>query len=209
LYEHGAKKVIVGESSGWADSTKKNLEKTGLLKSAKKAGAEVIDFDKDEWVNVNINGEYLNNIKMAKKALDAKKIIYIPCMKTHSEAKFTLSLKLVIGCVKQLDRVKLHSGFLQEKIVELNTIIHPDLIIMDGRKCFINEGPSSGELRNPNLILASGDRIAIDIEALKIIKSFKGNNLNKEIMDYTQIKRAIELNLGVKSQNQYIVKTNF
>jgi len=67
---------------------------------------------------------------------------------------------------------------------------------MDARKCFITKGPSEGEMREPDLILASEDRIALDIEGIKIIQSFEGNNL-KDINpeELVQIKRAREMGL--------------
>jgi len=106
--------------------------------------------------------------------------------------------------MKPIQRVGLHLSRLQEKLAELNKIIKPDLIIMDARKCFINKGPAQGEIREPNLILASDDRIAIDVEGMKIIQSFKGNSL-KDInpWELPQIKRAVELDIGVKNEKEY------
>ncbi len=75
------------------------------------------------------------------------------------------------------ERVRLHLRHIQEKIAELNKIINPNFIIMDGRRCFINKGPSEGELREPNLILASEDRISIDFEGIRTIQSYEGNSL--------------------------------
>ena len=67
---------------------------------------------------------------------------------------------------------------------------------MDGRKCFINKGPSEGELVEPNLILASESRLAIDLEEIKIIQSFAGNSLaGIRPEDLGQIKRAQELGI--------------
>jgi uncharacterized protein (DUF362 family) len=83
----------------------------------------------------------------------------------------------------------LHLSYLQEKIAELNTLFNVDLIIMDARKCFITRGPAEGEVREPNLILASDDRIAIDVEGIKIIQSFKGNSLKILILgNYLKLK---------------------
>ena len=92
-------------------------------------------------------------------------------------AQFTGSLKLSVGLMKPSERLKLHAGRLQEKIAELNLVIHPDLIIMDGRKCFINKGPSSGDIAEPALILASTGRVAIDLEGINIIQEFDSNSL--------------------------------
>ena len=81
--------------------------------------------------------------------------------------------------------------------------MHPNLIIMDGRKCFITGGPFHGNVREPNVILASGDRVAMDVESIKIIGSFADSKLKDDPWSYTQIRRAVDLGLGVKSEQEY------
>ena len=78
---------------------------------------------------------------------------------------------------------------------------------MDGRKCFVSGGPFNGEVREPNLILASGDRVAMDIESIKVIAGFEGSKLAVDPWSYTQIKRAVALGLGVKGDDEYLVLT--
>jgi len=203
LHEHGASKVILGESSMFSLSTRKVLEDTGMLRKAEEAGAEVAPFDEGKWVKVSTGGKYLRTVSLPERALEAKKLVYVCCMKTHRWAKFTLSLKLAVGFMKPSERMLLHARNLEEKIADLNLVVHPDLVIMDGRKCFINGGPACGELRNPNVVLASGDRIAMDVEAIKVIENFEGANLTADPWSYTQIRRAVELEIGVKSEQDY------
>jgi len=203
LYEHGASKIILGESSMFSLSTRKVLEDTGMLQKAEAEGAEVVPLDEGKWIKVNTGVKYLRRVSLPERALESKKLVYVCCMKTHRFAKFTLSLKLAVGFMKPSERMLLHARNLEEKIADLNLIAHPDLIIMDGRKCFISGGPACGELRNPNVVLASGDRIAMDVEAIKIIQSFEGANLTDDPWSYTQIRRAVELGIGVKSEQDY------
>ncbi|MDH5793602.1 MAG: DUF362 domain-containing protein [Candidatus Bathyarchaeota archaeon] len=205
LYEHGASKVILGESSMFSLSTRNVLEDTGMLRKAEEARAEIAPFDEGKWVKVSTGGKYLRTVSLPENALAAKKLVYVCCMKTHRWAKFTLSLKLAVGFMKPSERMLLHARNLEEKIADLNLVVHPSLIIMDGRKCFINGGPACGELRNPNVVLASGDRIATDVEAIKVIKSFEGSNLEADPWNYTQIRRAVELEIGVKKEDEYNV----
>ena len=205
LYEHGAGKVIVGESSMLRLSTRDTLRQTGMLQAAEEAGAEVVFFDEGEWVTAEIGGRYLNKVALAKAGLEAEKIVYVCCLKTHRFADFTLSLKLTMGFVKSQARRGMHLRRLSEKLAEINLAIAPHLIIMDGRRCFISGGPSSGELREPNLILASGDRIAIDVEALKVIQSYPGHSLKKSPWELAMIRRAVELGLGATSEAEYEV----
>lgn len=203
LFEHGASRVILGESSMMSLSTRRVLKETGMFERAEKAGAEMVAFDEGKWVTMTTGGEYLETVSLPEAALRAKKLVYVGCMKTHRFAKFSLSLKLAVGFMKPSERVALHMRHLQEKIADLNLVVHPGLIIMDGRKCFINGGPASGETREPNFILASGDRIALDVEALKIIESFKGSSLTDDPWSYIQIQRAVELGIGVRKKEDY------
>ncbi|NWG10842.1 DUF362 domain-containing protein [Candidatus Bathyarchaeota archaeon] len=205
LYEHGAGKVVVGESSMQATSTRKIMGKTGTLEALKDSGAEIVFFDEGEWVKVNVGGEHLKTVSLPEKALKANKLVYCCCMKTHFRADFSLSLKLAFGFAKGSERLAFHLSNLKEKLVDLNLVVHPSLIIMDGRKCFITGGPFNGEVRELNVVLASGDRIVMDVESIKIIESFEGAKLKDDPWSYTQIRHAVELGLGVKNEQEYKV----
>jgi uncharacterized protein (DUF362 family) len=205
LFEHGAGKVVVGESSWQGLSTRKAMEQTGTLAVLKGTGAEIAFFDEEKYVKVNVGGEYLKHVSLAERAMQADKIIYSCCMKTHFRADFSLSLKLAFGFTKKSERMAFHISHLKEKLVDLNLVVHPDLIIMDGRKCFITGGPFSGKVRNPNVILASGDCVAMDVESIKVIASFEGSKLKNDPWSYTQIRRATALGFGVKSEDKYLV----
>jgi uncharacterized protein (DUF362 family) len=126
-------------------------------------------------------------------------------MKTHFRADFSLSLKLAFGFTKKSERMAFHLRHLKEKLVDLNLVVHPNLIIMDGRKCFVSGGPFSGQVRNANVILVSGDRVAMDVESIKVIASFEGSKLKDDPWGYTQIRCATALGLGVRSENEYMV----
>lgn len=207
LYDAGASQVVIIESSGmpWLP-TGNVLNKTGMLKAAKKCGAERI-LDGRESVDIEIKGKRWKKVSIAKDALDENaKLVWLPCMKTHRYARFSLSLKLAVGLLGFEQRNDLHSSFLEEKIAELNLVVHPNLIIMDGRKCFVTGGPDVGLVEEPNVILASGDRIAIDVEALKILQSYKADNkLDMDPWEFPQIKHAVELGLGVKDEDEILV----
>jgi uncharacterized protein (DUF362 family) len=205
LYEHGASKVVLGESAMFRLSTIDVLRDTGMLQAAEEAGAEVVTFDDGEWETVETGGRYLKRVTLAKAALEATKLVYVCCLKTHFLADFTMSLKLAMGFVRPRDRMGMHARRLREKLAELNLAIAPDLTIMDGRRCFISGGPMTGKLREPNLILASGDQIAIDVEGLKVVQSYPGHNLKKEAWELPTIRRAVELGLGATSESAYRV----
>jgi uncharacterized protein (DUF362 family) len=208
IYEREPKLVMIGDSSTMTLNTKKVMDKLGIFKLLNlETPPRIYVFEEWQWKKKEIpQGKYLNSVSITEILERADKIVLLPCLKTHKYAQFTGALKLAVGFMKPMERVKLHMLHLQEKIAELNTLFRPDLIIMDARKCFINGGPAEGEIREPNLILASDDRIAIDVEGIKIIQSFKGNSL-KDINPWNlpHIKRAVELGIGVKGENEYEV----
>jgi uncharacterized protein (DUF362 family) len=207
VYRHGAGKVLVGDSSTMLRSSHTILDNLGMHRVVEDAGAELLSFDDGEWVQVETGGAYLRRVALAKAGLEAAKVVYLCCVKTHNLADFSMSLKLAMGFVRPRDRIGMHVRRLKEKLVDLNLAIAPDLIIMDGRRCFISGGPSTGELREPNLILASGDRIAIDVEALKVIQSYPENDLKADPWELPMIRRAVDLGLGAASEADYRVVT--
>ncbi|NTU69793.1 DUF362 domain-containing protein [bacterium] len=200
VYSAGAKLVMIGESSMLRLNTCKVFEKKKMykLEGSPKCPIRLYSFDEKEWVTKIIpNGKYLKKVTVPKMLYEVDKIILLPCMKTHFIAQFTGALKLAIGFMKPSERIALHMGHVQEKVAEMNTIYKPDLIIMDGRKCFITKGPSQGLIKEPNLILASKSRVAIDIEAINEIKKFDKNDLrNFKAEELVQIKYSKEL--GIK-----------
>ncbi len=207
IYEAGAKKVIIGESSGilWKP-TRKVLEKMGVTWAAKESGSQLINFDEGEWVEKRIDGKCLSKVKVPKILGEVDKLIYFPCLKTHRNDKFTMSLKLSVGMMSNLERVPLHLFNLECKTAELNVLFKPALIVMDARKCFVTGGPTNGKVEEPGLIMASNDRIAIDVEGIKILQSYKAKNkLKGNPWELPTIKMAVELDIGSRNEQDYIV----
>jgi len=198
VYECGAKIVMIGDSSTMSLNTRKVMIKLGVFDLEKmKAPPRIYNFDERKWIKKQIpGGKFLKTVSVSEFLERADKLILLPNLKTHSYAQFTGALKLSVGFMKPIERVRLHLKNLQAKIADLNKIINPDLIIMDARKCFIDKGPANGEVREPNLILASKSRVDIDVEGIKIIQGFKGNSLkNIDPWEMIQIKKAVEFGI--------------
>lgn len=209
LLEAGAK-VMVGESSGgmWRP-TSKVFKKLGLLGLSHSLGVELVSFDDRprDWVRIKSGGDYLSTVFMPRSAYEADKLVYLPCMKTHILGDFSGALKLGVGFMHPGQRRALHMGHLRQKVAEINLCWQPDLIIMDGRKTFISGGPSSGKLADPepNLILASGDLVAIDVEGMKVIQSYKAKNkLPANPWQSVQVATALKHKLGA-GEGEYVV----
>jgi len=188
--------LIVGESAGgiWRP-TRNSVAKLGVPDLLNEMGVNFIAFDDEdtEWVEVPIEGEYLKRVTVPRVAYGADRLVYLPCMKTHQYARFALSLKLSMGFVHPAERLAFHMRNLEGKLAEINLVWQPDLIIMDGRKAFVSGGPARGELAEPGIIMASGDMVAIDVEALKVLKSYPAENrLDGDPYDLPQIATALK-----------------
>jgi uncharacterized protein (DUF362 family) len=203
ILEQGPSQILIGESSAINENTAKVMDRLDAVElEALSPTVQLIDLDKENWVQKKINeGKYLRKVRVPQLLDQVDKLILLPCLKTHHLAQFTGSLKISVAFMRPRERISLHIRNLQQKIAELNTLIHPDLIIMDARKCFINGGPAKGEIREPNLILAGTDRVAVDIEGVKIIQGYPGNSLaNLSPLDIPQLRLAAALGIGTESQ---------
>jgi uncharacterized protein (DUF362 family) len=209
LREQGINDITLGASSGLAwQPTEKVLKKKKVFRLVQELLVKLANFDEGQWVNVPINGVYLKSVLITKAALEADKIIYLPNLKTHSLARFSIGLKLPVGFIAPFSRKMLHDEYLEEKLVEINLAVKPTLIILDARKCLVTGGPAKGRRKKANLILASTDLIALDVEGIKILKSFKAKNrLDLPTWELPQITAAKKLNLGVQSEADYEVLT--
>jgi uncharacterized protein (DUF362 family) len=209
LLEAGAK-VTIGESSGglWRP-TRTVLRKLDMFDFARQLGVELIAFEDrvDDWVRVKIDGDYLRTATMPRSAYEADKIVYLPCVRTHNLAGFSGALKLAVGFLHPGERRALHTRNLNQKIAEISLCWQPDLIIMDGRKTFVSGGPDRGQLAEPGLLFASGDLIATDVEAMKVLLSYEARNkLTADPWQSPQIVTALKHSLGAGKGGYLVVE---
>lgn len=207
LLEAGAK-VTIGESSGgvWRP-TRKVYRKLGVFEAVRDLNVELVAFDEkaEDWVKVKVGGDYLDSVSVPRRAYEADKIVYLPCLKTHKMAGFTGALKLAVGFMHPGERRALHAGNLEEKAAEISLCWQPNLIIMDGRKAFVSGGPNKGELVEPGLVLASGDLVAIDVEAMRLLLAYEARNkLAADPWQSLQVSTALKHGLGPR-EKQYVV----
>jgi uncharacterized protein (DUF362 family) len=125
-------------------------------------------------------------------------MVYLPCAHTHDQARFSGALKLAVGFMHPGERRALHASNLEQKCAEINLCWQPDLVIMDAREVFVSGGPDKGELAEPDILLASGDLVAVDVEAMKVLLSYPADNrLDKDPWHSQQVITAVKHGLGV------------
>lgn len=205
-------KIILGERSGMGE-TREVLSKMKVLDLAKKLGFEVVVLDDeghDSWKKIEKNGNHwMNGFYISKLFTDADRVVQTCCVKAHRfGGHFTMSLKNSVGMVAKKVPGEIYnymgelhiSPYQRQMIAEINQYYDVDLILMDGMKAFINKGPETGKTVEPNIMLASNDRVAIDAVGASILRHYKTTRAisGGKIFELEQIKRAAELGVGVK-----------
>jgi uncharacterized protein (DUF362 family) len=216
LKKAGASGITLAERSGMGD-TEQVLEQMGVLALSRELGFSTVvldDVSKEDWLKVEkAKTHWLRGFYMAKVFHDADKVVQTCCLKTHRfGGHFTLSLKNSVGLVAKkvpggrYDYMwELHgSPFQRQMIAEINNNYNLDFVLMDGIKAFVTGGPEKGTLVEPNLLLASKDRIAIDAVGVAVLKMYgaKGKVGEANVFDQDQLRRAAELDFGAKSANE-------
>ncbi|PKL67844.1 MAG: hypothetical protein CVV28_03720 [Methanobacteriales archaeon HGW-Methanobacteriales-1] len=216
LKKYSPAKLTLAERSGMGN-TRSVLEKRGVFSLSEELGFETLvldELDKTGWVKISgAENHWMKGFYMPKLVLDADRIVETCCLKTHRfGGHFTLSLKNFVGWVAKNvpgDRynymAELHvSPFQRQIIAEINQHFKTDMIIMDAIKGFVTQGPDKGQIIEPNLLLASSDRVAMDAVGVAILRAYgvKGPVAKGKIFKQAQLKRAVQLNIGVSSSSE-------
>jgi uncharacterized protein (DUF362 family)/ferredoxin len=152
---------IVGEASGNQYDTEAIFENLGLRETLE--DVKILDLDRDEIVNVKIEGaKALKEVGVAKTVLEADFIIGVPLLKTHMTTNITIGMKNMMGVLPQREKWKMHMSGLHQALVDLNRLVKPDLVIVDGTVGMEGLGPTIGSPVQMNLILAGNDVVAVD-----------------------------------------------
>jgi uncharacterized protein (DUF362 family) len=158
----GAKKVMVFDRT--CNQAKRCYARSQIEKMAEAAGADVSHIYKQKFQKVKIpNGKELKSWEFYRDALTADVVINVPIAKHHSLSRVTLGLKNMMGIIGG-ERGKIHNHF-DVKIADLNTVIKPQLIIIDAVRMLMDNGPqggSLGDVKQMNTIIAGIDPVAVD-----------------------------------------------
>jgi uncharacterized protein (DUF362 family) len=203
IHERGAVGVTVGESSG-PGRTSDVIEAKGVLDLARDLRFDVVDFEQiadRDWVRFPASGTHWpEGFHLPRLVVDSDYVVSTCCLKTHGfGGVFSMSLKLSVGLTPKPIRRPMHrSPDMRRMIAELNAGYQPQLVVLDGLVAFTDGGPSTGELKRANVMIAGHDRVAVDAVGVAVLKSLGANQaiMDRGVFQQEQIARAVELNLG-------------
>lgn len=130
----GVKEIAVGERSGLTIPTRYNFKQAGYPQVIKKHGIKTHYFDEVRQVPVELKreGRLRDNIFVPKPIAQCDFLINLPKFKAHPWCRLTLSLKNFIGIQDDRHRLVDHNSFLEHKIADLQEVIQPKFIAIDG-----------------------------------------------------------------------------
>ncbi len=163
-------KIFVGDSPNILGSRPEKVnevyEKTGMKDICQQEGVELVKFDNQRW---------RKNFPLTSWLDECDYLVNVPKFKTHQLTLLTGAIKNLFGLIPGTYKIELHknnfnSQNFSDMLVDLFQEASPVLNIIDGILAMEGEGPgTSGKLRNPDLILASGDAVAVDAVLAKIM----------------------------------------
>jgi len=171
-HDAGAREVVIWDHT--CDNYQFTFSLSGIKEAARKAGASIYSaHGENVYHPVDVpRGKKLKSVKLIKPVHQAEVLINIPIAKQHYAAELTLSMKNLMGVVWDMEgfhRVDLH-----QYIADLNTVLRPQLIIMDAIRILTTNGPKGpGKVENLNRIVVGTDPVAIDAYATGFFKKPK------------------------------------
>jgi uncharacterized protein (DUF362 family) len=185
----GAARVRVMDSP-FGGSPQASYEASGIAAAVKAAGGEMETMNRLKFNKTAIpQGKILRSSNIYGDILDADVVINVPIAKNHGSATLTLGMKNLMGVIQ--DRNALHARGLHQCIADLNSVVKPQLTIVDAIRILAANGPTGGNLddvKRLDTIIASADVVAADAYATGLF--------DMKPADVKYIKLGAEMGLG-------------
>lgn len=158
----GAGEIVVLDRGG--ESQEEAFEVSGIGRAVREAGGRVkILFDADFRMRRLPKAVLLKRWPLAKEIFEADVVINVPIAKHHDMAGLTMAMKNLMGIMGG-DRMIMHSDF-SRRIADLNTLVRPNLVVLDAHRILVANGPLGGDLadvRRKNTLIAGTNPVSVD-----------------------------------------------
>jgi len=178
LREAGAR-VAVGESPIVGVNTHEAFEATGIASVAAQRDCPLIDMDRRRFVEVALpEGQVIHSLRVCPEVLEFDLIVSVPVMKTHMHTGVTLSVKNMKGCLWRRSKVELHMlppidavdcKPIDVAIADMSSVLRPHLAVVDGTVGMEGLGPSAGQAKPLDVVVAGADAFAADAVACRLM----------------------------------------
>ncbi len=161
-FEAGAASVKVIDAP-FQGSRQKAYEVSGIQEQVEAAGGEMGSMPAYKYIATQIPaGVFLKSTSVFEDILNADVVINVPIAKQHGSSGLTLGMKNLMGVIE--NRGALHLD-LHQSIADLNSLIRPQLTVLDAVRILTANGPTGGNLadvQKRDTVIASTDVVAVD-----------------------------------------------
>jgi uncharacterized protein (DUF362 family) len=146
------------------DPTLQAYTVSGIQKAVQGAGGTMKVLSDRDFETIAIpKGLLITSWPLLVDIFDADVMINMPCAKTHGLAGLTLSMKNLMG-VMGGTRSLMHQDQPQ-KLVDLNTLVRPHLVILDAYRLLFRNGPTGGGMQDVKMgrtCVAGTSQVSVD-----------------------------------------------
>ena len=179
IIKHGGQPYLADSPGGPFNNTalKFAYSKSGYTKAAE-AGEYELNYN-TEYFNVDSpEGYRAKSFKICSFVHEADLIINLPKLKTHGLTLYTGAIKNLFGLVPGIIKAEYHLKLQKindfcHMLLDLHETITPDLTIMDGIMGMEGDGPSSGNPRKFNTVIASRNAVYLDLIVSYLLRKDK------------------------------------
>jgi len=165
--------IILAESSAVGADTLQCLDVSGIRKAAEEAGVtRIVDIKREKdllSIPIRDSRSELTRVALPRFILEADHIINIPIFKSHVSMVFTCALKNLKGVVQDRVHTQMHRTNLTEAIMDLWSVVKPDLNIVDMIRPAEGFGPHSTTPVNFGCVVAGQDPVAVDATICRMV----------------------------------------
>lgn len=130
----------------------------------------LLDLNQDESMEKTVpRGKRMVSRQIPVTLEKADVIISVPVMKIHFAAVVSLSIKNLQGAVPPLEKYMSHFFGLWQSLININHLVKPALIIIDGLCGQEGFGPISGTPRQMDVLIAGTNPVAVDAVSTRIM----------------------------------------
>ncbi len=199
LKDRGIHRITIGDGSGMGYNAGKAFDYCGYREMASRYGLNLVDLERDEFVKkpVPIEGPF-KTLEIARTVLECDFLINVPLMKAHNETLVTCSLKNLKGSMSRSMKTAFHGVNLHEAIAQLNSVLIPHLIIVDGLR-----GDLHSESGHDPVVM---DRMILGTNPVEV-DSFVADTLGYKPRDIRHIAYSADAGLGTCDLEKIMIQS--
>ncbi len=163
-------RILIAEAIAVGLNVKNAYAYLGYHRIAAETGAELVDLYDEEFVTVPVPGsEPHRSLEVSKVVLDADFLINVPVLKTHVAAGISVGMKNLMGTISVEQKKRFHFFGVADSVVDLNTVVRPQLTVADGIAAGEGDGPMANEPVGFLTLLAGTDARAVDTVCARVM----------------------------------------